>query len=42
MQIFRVVVSGVAGGPMLFEMVHLIGKEELLKRIEKAIAVLPS
>ncbi len=37
MQLFRVCLSGVGGGPMLFEMVELLGKEEVLKRLETAI-----
>jgi glutamyl-tRNA synthetase len=38
MQLFRVCISGVGGGPMLFEMVALLGKEEVVKRLEKALA----
>jgi glutamyl-tRNA synthetase len=34
MQLFRVCLSGVGGGPMLFEMVELLGKEEVIKRLE--------
>lgn len=37
MQLFRVLLSGVGGGPMLFEMVELLGKEEVLKRLETAV-----
>lgn len=40
MQLFRVFLSGVGGGPMLFEIVELLGKEEVIKRLEKAITVL--
>jgi glutamyl-tRNA synthetase len=36
MQLFRVCVSGVGGGPVLFEMVELLGKEETVKRLETA------
>ena len=36
MQLFRVCLSGVGGGPMLFEMVELLGKEEVVKRLETA------
>lgn len=36
MQLFRVCVSGAAGGPILFEMVELLGKEEVIKRLEAA------
>lgn len=37
MQLFRVCLSGVGGGPMLFEMVELLGKEEVVKRLETAL-----
>ncbi|MGL4596914.1 MAG: glutamate--tRNA ligase [Bacteroidia bacterium] len=37
MQLFRVCVSGEAGGPVLFEMVALLGKENVLARLEKAL-----
>lgn len=37
MQLFRVCLSGVGGGPMLFEMVELLGKNETVSRLEKAI-----
>lgn len=37
MQLFRVCLSGVGGGPMLFEMVELLGKDEVIKRLETAI-----
>lgn len=37
MQLFRVCLSGVGGGPMLFEMVELLGKEEVIKRLNTAI-----
>jgi glutamyl-tRNA synthetase len=40
MQLFRVCLSGVGGGPMLFEMVELLGKEEVLKRLETAVATI--
>ena len=40
MQLFRVCLSGVGGGPMLFEMVELLGKEEVLKRLETAITTI--
>lgn len=36
MQLFRVCISGVAGGPALFEAAALIGKDEVIKRLEKA------
>lgn len=34
MQMLRVIISGVAGGPQLFDLLALIGKEETLKRME--------
>jgi glutamyl-tRNA synthetase len=37
MQLFRVCLSGVGGGPVLFEMVELLGKEEVLIRLETAL-----
>jgi glutamyl-tRNA synthetase len=37
MQLFRVCISGVGGGPALFEMVALIGKEEVIQRLKKAV-----
>jgi glutamyl-tRNA synthetase len=37
MQIFRVCVSGNGGGPVLFEMVELLGKEEVNARLEQAL-----
>ncbi|MFY9311384.1 MAG: glutamate--tRNA ligase [Bacteroidia bacterium] len=40
MQLFRVCVSGVGGGPMLFEMVELLGKDEVVKRLETAVSVI--
>ncbi len=36
MQLFRVCLSGVGGGPMLFEMAELLGKDEVIKRLETA------
>lgn len=38
MQLFRVCLSGVGGGPMLFEMVELLGKEEVVKRLNTALS----
>jgi len=35
MQLFRVSLSGLGGGPALFEMVELLGKEEVVNRLEK-------
>ena len=37
MQMFRVCLSGVGGGPMLFEMVELLGRDEVVKRLEAAL-----
>ncbi len=36
MQLFRVCLSGAAGGPALFEMAELLGKDETVKRLETA------
>ena len=38
MQLFRVAITGVGGGPALFEMLELFGKEDSLKRLDAAIA----
>ncbi|MCC6372157.1 MAG: glutamate--tRNA ligase [Bacteroidia bacterium] len=40
MQVLRVLVSGVAGGPQLFDMLALIGKEEVLNRLNIALSTL--
>jgi len=40
MQLVRVLVSGVAGGPQLFDMMALLGKEECTKRISAALTIL--
>ena len=37
MQLFRVCISGVAGGPALFEVAELLGKEEVVKRLNTAV-----
>jgi glutamyl-tRNA synthetase len=37
MQLFRVLVSGVGGGPQLFELVATLGKSEVIKRLQKGI-----
>ena len=37
MQLFRVAITGVGGGPALFEMLELFGKEDSLKRLDAAI-----
>jgi glutamyl-tRNA synthetase len=39
MQLFRVCISGVGGGPALFEMMELLGKQECLRRIDLALSV---
>jgi glutamyl-tRNA synthetase len=35
--LLRLAVSGVSGGPPLFDILELLGKEEVIKRIEKAV-----
>ncbi|MCE3279463.1 MAG: glutamyl-tRNA synthetase [Bacteroidetes bacterium] len=40
MQMFRVCLSGVGGGPMLFEMVELLGRDEVVQRLETALATI--
>ena len=40
MQLLRVLISGVAGGPQLFDMLDLIGKDEVLKRLQAALSKL--
>ena len=37
MQLLRVVITGVAGGPQLFDMLALIGKDDVIKRLELAL-----
>jgi glutamyl-tRNA synthetase len=37
MQLLRVCLSGVAGGPPIFEMAELFGKEETISRLQKAL-----
>jgi glutamyl-tRNA synthetase len=37
LQLLRVLVTGVAGGPHLFDMLALMGKEETLKRLRRAL-----
>ena len=41
MQLFRVVISGEASGPAIWEMVEVLGKEEILARIENALVKIP-
>lgn len=38
MQVLRVLITGVAGGPHLFDMLALIGRDETLKRINTALS----
>lgn len=40
MQLLRVLITGVAGGPQLFDMLALMGKEEVITRLETALAKL--
>jgi glutamyl-tRNA synthetase len=40
MQLFRVLVTGLAAGPALFEAMEVLGKDEVVKRLEKAINTL--
>ena len=37
MQLLRVLITGVAGGPQLFDMLALIGKDDVIKRLELAL-----
>jgi len=37
MQLFRVCLSGAAGGPVLFEMAELLGKDTCVRRLDKAL-----
>lgn len=38
MQLLRVLITGVAGGPQLFDMLALIGKEEVIARLSKSLS----
>lgn len=40
MQLVRVLTSGVAGGPQLFDMLALLGKDEIIKRLDFALGKL--
>ncbi|MDP3928733.1 MAG: glutamate--tRNA ligase [Bacteroidota bacterium] len=42
LQLFRVIVTGVAGGPPLFEIAALIGKQETISRLNHALTQIPS
>ena len=37
MQLYRVCISGVGGGPLIFEMTALLGKEEVVARLDEAL-----
>ena len=37
MQLLRVILTGVSGGPHIFEIASLLGKNEVIERIEKAL-----
>lgn len=37
MQVLRVVITGLAGGPDLMQIIEIIGREEVVNRIEKAL-----
>lgn len=41
MQLFRVCISGVSGGPALFEVAALLGKDKVVSRLETALSKLP-
>lgn len=38
MQLYRVCISGMGGGPLIFEMTALLGKEEVVARLELALS----
>ncbi len=38
MQLFRLFLSGVGGGPVLFDIVELLGKEKVIVRLESAVS----
>jgi glutamyl-tRNA synthetase len=40
MQLLRVLATGVSGGPQLFDMLALIGKDEVVNRLTKALSTL--
>jgi glutamyl-tRNA synthetase len=40
MQVFRLCISGVGGGPALFDVAELLGKEEVIHRLNKAVQTL--
>ena len=41
MQLLRVLITGVAGGPQLFDMLALLGKDNVQARMTKALALRP-
>jgi glutamyl-tRNA synthetase len=40
MQLFRVIITGVTVGPILFNAIELLGKDEVVKRLDKALQTL--
>lgn len=42
MQLFRVCISGVGGGPALFEVASLLGKDKVIKRLKTAVNAIKS
>jgi glutamyl-tRNA synthetase len=40
MQLFRVLISGQAGGPVLFEMTELLGQAEVVSRLQTGVTSL--
>ncbi len=40
MQLFRVIVTGLTVGPILFDTISVLGKDEVVKRLEKALTTL--
>jgi glutamyl-tRNA synthetase len=41
MQLFRICLSGLSGGPALFEIAEVLGKEKVIQRIRHALEFLP-
>jgi glutamyl-tRNA synthetase len=41
MQLLRVCLSGMGGGPVLFEMMEVLGQETVVRRLEKALVEIP-
>jgi glutamyl-tRNA synthetase len=42
MQLLRVLITGLAGGPALFETIELLGKEQAIHRLQRALQELPA